>query len=177
MQPIRSAQRRRLDRHFEGLGSLVGPRPGRGWIREIREALGMSTFELAERMGITQARVSQYERAEVDGTIRLATLDTVARSMRCRLCYAMVPEEPLQAMVHRQALDKAATIVAQSGPHAARLVDEALHAENPSLAAEEVSERIEDLAYELIDRRGLWKGGSTEVRPPRRAADEGGGVP
>ncbi len=157
MQSIRSAQRRRLDRRLEGLGFVVGPRPGRGWIREIREALGMSAFELAERIGITQSRVSQYERAEVDGNIRIATLDMVARSMRCRLCYAVVPEEPLQAMVHRQALDKAATIVAQSGPHAARLVDEARHAENPSLEAEEVSERIEDLAYELIDRRGLWR--------------------
>jgi predicted DNA-binding mobile mystery protein A len=159
MNPYRSVIRQGLDRRLEGLALSIGPRPGRGWIREIREALGMSTFELAQRVGVTQSRASQYERAEVGGNILLSSLEKVATAMQCRLCYALVPEGPLQELVYRQALDKAAASVGQSGSRQARLVDEALHADDPSLAALEVFEQIEELAHELIDRRGLWKHG------------------
>ena len=91
----------------------------------------MTTFEMAARMGVTQSRASQLERAEVEGSILLSTLERTAAALHCRVCYALVPEEPLEAIVYRQALQKA--------------------------AAEAVSEVIEDLAFQLIDRRGLWQ--------------------
>jgi predicted DNA-binding mobile mystery protein A len=152
----RSGFRRRLELRLEGLEREVGPRPPVGWIRTIREALGMTTFELATRMGVTQSRASQLERAEVDGSLQLSTLERVAAALKCKLCYALVPEEPLEAIVFHQAWEKAASVVARSAPHMGPLVREAMHSEHPTLAAVEVSERIEDLAYDLIDRRGLW---------------------
>jgi predicted DNA-binding mobile mystery protein A len=152
----RSGFRRRLELRLEGLEREVGPRPPLGWIRTIREALGMTTFELATRMGVTQSRASQLERAEVDGSLQLSTLERVAAALKCKVCYALVPEEPLEAIVFHQAWEKAASVVARSAPHMGLLVHEATHSEHPTLAAVEVSERIEDLAYDLIDRRGLW---------------------
>jgi predicted DNA-binding mobile mystery protein A len=166
MQTHRSVARQRLDRRLAGLPSLLGPPPPRGWIREIRDALGMSAFEMAGRMGITPSRVSQLERAERKGSIQLSTLERAAAALQCTLRYALVPSEPLEDMVLRQAYDKAAMEVAGSAPHRALLVDEALHADDPSSRAEEVSERIEDLAHELIDRRGLWRLPPADERPP-----------
>jgi predicted DNA-binding mobile mystery protein A len=157
MQMSRSGVRQRLGLRVEGLDRQIGPRPPPGWIRTIREALGMTTSELAARLGVTQSRISQLERAELDGALQLSTLARVATALRCKVCYALVPEETLEAIVFRQAWEKAAQMIAQSRPHMGLLVDEALHSEDPTVAAVEVSERIEDLAYDLIDRRGLWR--------------------
>jgi predicted DNA-binding mobile mystery protein A len=177
MQPIRSVNRRRLDDRLGGLLVLVGPRPGRGWIRAIRDALGMSTFELAERMGVSQPRISQYERAEVGGTIRLSTLERVAASLKCNLCYALVPEEPLQAIVHRQALEKAATTLAQSGPRLAQFggrgpaCGRAVLVSGGGLRTDRgAGPRTHRPPRTLAALTSKWKAATPSRRPPRRCA-------
>jgi predicted DNA-binding mobile mystery protein A len=157
MRMSRSGIRRRLGLRLEGLERQVGPRPPLGWIRTIREALGMTTMELAARMGVTQSRASQLERAELDGSLQLSTLERVATALKCKVCYILVPEEPLEAIVFQQAEEKAASVIARSAPHLGPLVDEALHSADPSEGAIEISEQIEDLAFDLVDRRGLWR--------------------
>jgi predicted DNA-binding mobile mystery protein A len=149
MLPIRSANRRRLDRRLAGLGDLIGQRPPRGWIREVREALGMSTYELGARLGVTASNVSQLERAEADGRIQLATLERVSVALECRLCYVLAPKEPLERMARRQALDKAARMV---GARAAQM-----DMQDSALLAEAIDEEIERLANELVNQRSLWR--------------------
>lgn len=153
----RSGVRRRLELRLAGLERRVGPPPPLGWIRTIREALGMTTFEMAARMGVTQSRTSQLERAEMDGSILLSTLERAAAALHCKVCYALVPEEPLEAIVFRQAWQRAAAEIAGSAPHMGALVQEVMHSDDRTSAAEAVSEDIEDLAFQLIDRRGLWR--------------------
>ena len=55
-----------LDRRFADIESLAGKaqRPPRGWIRAIRQALGMTTGQLAQRMGVKQPRVVELEKSE-----------------------------------------------------------------------------------------------------------------
>jgi transcriptional regulator with XRE-family HTH domain len=110
----------------------------------------MSTFELAGRLGVTRARVSQFEQAEVHRSMPLSSLDRVATALGCRVCYALVPEASLEQIVRRQALDQAARAVAAS-----LLPTEGEEHEPP--ASEEVAARVETLAYELMDRCGLWR--------------------
>ena len=43
--------------------------PPKGWIRAVRNALGMSGRQLAERMGVTKQRTSFIEMQEIDGTV------------------------------------------------------------------------------------------------------------
>jgi predicted DNA-binding mobile mystery protein A len=111
----------------------------------------MATYELADRMGVTASAVSQLERAERSGTIGLASLERAARGLDCQLYYVLVPRESLEQVVHRQALDKAARLVAARTPRA----DLAAH--DPEILAQVVQEQVEALAYELIDQRGLWR--------------------
>ena len=75
----------------------------RGWIKAIREALGMSSAQLARRLKIKQPSVVDIEQSELKGTIRLATLRRVAEALNCTLVYALVPNEPLEKIVREQA--------------------------------------------------------------------------
>lgn len=67
--------------------------PPSGWIKAIRGALGMSTYQLAKLMGINQATALRYEKREADGKVTLDVLKKAARAMDCKLVYAIVPNE------------------------------------------------------------------------------------
>jgi predicted DNA-binding mobile mystery protein A len=160
MQPIRSVTRRQLDERLAGLGELMGPPPARGWIRAVRDALAMSLFELGQRMGVSASNVSQLERAEATGSIQLASLERAARGLNCRLWYVLVPDEPLEQMVRRQALAAAAAAVAEESSG-----DDRWEADAALLAAVR-AEQVEALAYELIDSPGLWRMGPESRNEP-----------
>jgi predicted DNA-binding mobile mystery protein A len=66
--------------------------PRSGWIRSIREALGMTQAQLGAKLGISRQSVQDFEKAEVDRRITLDSLDRLARAMGCRLVYALTPE-------------------------------------------------------------------------------------
>jgi predicted DNA-binding mobile mystery protein A len=93
-----------LDRRFRELRPLAREaRPPRGWIRAIRQALGMTTGQLAKRMGVPQPRVVEMERGEAAGKITVQTLERAAEALGCRLVYALVPIEPLGQTLEQRA--------------------------------------------------------------------------
>ncbi len=96
--------RSQLDQRFRRLGppKRYTP-PVRGWIKAIREALGMSTAQLARRLKIKQPSVVDLEKSEAKGSIELATLRRVAEALDCTLVYALVPNKPLETMVRDRA--------------------------------------------------------------------------
>ena len=101
---IASQSRDRLDERLKELGSIHRHEvPHRGWIKAIRDALGMTTAQLAGRLGIKQPSVIAIERSEAKGSIELATLRRVAEALDCRLVYALVPKETLEATVRARA--------------------------------------------------------------------------
>jgi predicted DNA-binding mobile mystery protein A len=97
-----------LDKRFAELRPLItGSRPSRGWIRAIREALGMTTGQLAKRLEVKQPRVVELEKAEASGNITVQSLERAAEAMGCRLVYVLVPVKPLT-----DALQERATLIA-----------------------------------------------------------------
>jgi predicted DNA-binding mobile mystery protein A len=94
-----------LDKRFARLKPLSteAARPSRGWIRAIREALGMTTGQLAKRLGVHQPRVIELERGEASGNITIKSLERAAEALGCRLVYAFIPEEPLADTIRRRA--------------------------------------------------------------------------
>jgi predicted DNA-binding mobile mystery protein A len=141
--------RQRLDERFDALRPLMGrPRPHTGWIRAIRQALGMSGSELADRLGVTPQSVSDMERNEASGSIRLATLERAADALGCELEYVLVPRKNLESMVEEQARRKARHHMARIAHHGSL--------ENQALPGEMVEAEIEELAPGFIDKRGLW---------------------
>lgn len=87
---------------FEPAADLAPPR--KGWIRAIRNALGMSGRQLALRLGLSKQSVARMEKDEVTGALSLKTLRRVAEGMDCVLVYGLVPRESLEKMVHDRAL-------------------------------------------------------------------------
>jgi predicted DNA-binding mobile mystery protein A len=77
--------------------------PVRGWIKAVREALGMTTAQLAKRLKVKQPTVVRLEQSEAKGTIELATLRRVAAALDCTLVYAFVPNKPLERIVRDRA--------------------------------------------------------------------------
>ncbi len=75
----------------------------RGWIKAIRHALGMTTAQLAKRLGVRQPSVVGMEQSEVKGTIELATLRRAAEALDCTLVYVLIPNKPLAATVRERA--------------------------------------------------------------------------
>lgn len=137
-----------LERKVEALDHLDAP-PLRGWIRAIREAVGMSTTDLAVRLGLTRQAIFAMERSEAEGTIQLDTLRRAATALDCRLVYALVPNDSLSETVDRRARDVAR-----------RELGTVLHTmalEDQALSAERSEELLNDLADELKNSRRLWR--------------------
>lgn len=146
--------RRRLDARFEKLRPLAEEPPHRGWLRAIRDALAMSSGELAVRLGVSQQTVLDLERSEAQGTIKLETLRRAADALDADLVYFVVPRARLNDVVRAQARRKAARYL-NPVVHHSRLEDQAL-------SNEELSHQLDELASRFIDRRGLWLEGDTE---------------
>ena len=147
MTSPRRTARRRLDQRLVGLD--LGQRPPRGWVRAIREALGMTTAELGQRMGLTQSRVSQIERSEELGSIRLDTLERAARALNCQVRYVFVPNEPLEQMVQRQARLRAQAEV-DAVTHTMALEDQV---PEPGV----LDSLVQEMAERFVDERHLWE--------------------
>src|SRR5258708_37204878 len=101
---LAAESRSHLDERFRELGPITRYSPPvRGWIQAVREALGMTTAQLAKRLRVKQPSVVAFEQSEAKGTIELATLRRVAEALDCTLVYALVPKRPLQATVRDRA--------------------------------------------------------------------------
>jgi predicted DNA-binding mobile mystery protein A len=131
--------------------SLPTSRPMGGWLRAIRETLGMTTRQLAKRIGITQSAVVDTERTEAKGDITLATLQRYAAALDCELRYALVPKRSLQEMVDERAERIARDQVSR--------VRHSMALENQQTSQEHSEREVEDLRRKLLEgkRSRLWQ--------------------
>jgi len=109
---FRQLRSKQLDRALAPLRSAEVPRPPKGWIRAIREALGLSSAEFAKRMKANRSLIVQQEKAEADDRITLKSLRAFANALDCDLVYAFVPRAgSLQGLVNARARATAKTNV------------------------------------------------------------------
>lgn len=147
----RATARRQLDKRLNLLrNSEALRRPPRGWIRAIREALGMTTRQLAKRIGVSQPRAVAIEKAEMKGSMTLASLERAAHALDCRLVYALVPRRPLEELVRERA-ERIACERLQSTRHSM-----ALEAQDVDTADEQ--QQLKRTVQRLLDKAGskLW---------------------
>lgn len=79
------------------------PRPRSGWVKGIRETLGMSASALARRLGMSHAGVLKLESAEVNDAVTLASLRKMAAALDCELHYALLPKTSLAQQLQARA--------------------------------------------------------------------------
>lgn len=147
----RETARRQLDKRSNSLRNADAfTRPQRGWVKAIREALGMTTAQLAKRLGVSQPRVVGIEQAEAKGAITLDSLERAAHALDCQLVYALVPRKPLDALVAERAT-RLATTRLNATRHSMALEAQALNARDED-------EQRKRLIRQLIENAGseLW---------------------
>ena len=164
MKPASAAnvRRRQLDKALRSVSSLRQlATPERGWIREIRLALGMTAAQLGARLQISQAAVSQLENAEATGAISLSTIRRVAEALGCEMRYVFLPADSLEHAVRARA-EALATQLAMR-------VNASMALEDQAISGESVKQQVAELSEELVRRldRELWNLNSEPDLPKR----------
>jgi predicted DNA-binding mobile mystery protein A len=137
--------RSRLDERFKELGPITRYKPPtRGWIKAVREALGMTTEQLAKRLGVKQPSVVAIEQSEARGTIELATLRRVAEALDCALVYALVPNKPLETTVRDRAR---AFVRRRRGP-----IEHSMVLEDQKVTGKDAEAQLDDIVRETNPR-------------------------
>ena len=81
--------------------------PAKGWVRAVRNGLGMSRRQLANRLGLSTSRIQRLEEDEAVGAVTLKTMRRTAEAMDCVFVYAVIPRTRLDDTLQTQALKKA----------------------------------------------------------------------
>lgn len=147
----RTSARRQLDKRLNALRDTDAlARPPRGWVKAIREALGMTTAQLAKRLGVSQPRAVAIEQAELKGSITLDSLERAARALDCRLVYALVPRQSMEALVEERA-----RLLAKKRLESTR---HTMALEAQGVDAGDEQEQLKRLSRRLIEQAGskLW---------------------
>jgi len=130
------------------------PHPVKGWIRAIREALGMSGVQFAKRLGVSPQRVATLEKAEVAGAVTIRSMRQAAEALDCVFVYALVPRSSMKDTVRRQALEVARERLKHTS-HTMLLEDQQLSKEKMRKALDAaVEELVDAMPKELWDKPG-----------------------
>jgi predicted DNA-binding mobile mystery protein A len=87
-------KRQQLSRKIKPLQEFSSnfPDEHRSWIRMMRQALGITTYQLARLMNNHQSRITRMEQDEADQKVTLETLARAAEAMDMKLVYGFVPK-------------------------------------------------------------------------------------
>lgn len=143
--------RRQLDRRLDQalIRTLAPPRDG--WIRTIRLSLGMRIVDLARKIGVSEGNVRQAERSEIQDSITLRKLRTMAEAMDCDLVYGFVPRESLEASVAHQ--------IARRAQRDAHRTAQTMSLEKQDLEKQALQHLVDDLerGYQVHPPSDLWR--------------------
>jgi len=116
--------------------------PPKGWIRAIRNALGMTARQLSERLGVSQQSVARIEKEEMPGAVTIKTMRRIADSLDCVFVYGFVPRTSMKDTISHQAKQVAARQLSKAS--------QTMSLENQALSKEENERAVSDLVDDLI---------------------------
>jgi predicted DNA-binding mobile mystery protein A len=120
--------------------------PSSGWIKAIRNTLGMTMEQLAKKLSISKQGILDIEKREKDGSITIKSLRELGRVLDMELVYGFVPKAgSLDAMIERKANELATKIVLRTS-NTMNLEDQGNSKERIEKA---INERTEELKKEM----------------------------
>ncbi len=105
MQNKKKLIREQLDETLKRFSLLKSVNPPRkGWLRAIRDAFGISTRQLGDRLGVSKSRITRIEQDELSGSVTLKTMRRMAEGLDCVFVYGFVPRKTLEDTLRNQAI-------------------------------------------------------------------------
>ena len=124
--------------------------PRKGWIRAIRDALGMKGRQLGKRLNVSKQRIEELEKYELSGSVTIKTMRKAAEALDCIFVYGVIPKKSLEQTIKNHAKHIVKKKMAMS--------NQTMLLENQQLSRNETAKmiisQIEDLANTLP--KSLW---------------------
>ena len=125
--------------------------PPIGWIKAIRNGIGMSMEQLGKKLSITKQGVMDIEKREKEGAITIKSMQEIAKAMDMKLVYGFVPNEgDLEQMIETRAIEMAKKIVERTS--------NTMKLEDQENSKERIEKAIKERAAEIINNtpKILW---------------------
>lgn len=119
--------------------------PPDGWVKTIRNALGLTAAQLAKRLKIATSNVLILEKRESDQKVNLSSLQRAAKAMNCRLVWAIVPEDPYASL--SEIVEKRAQALAEQ---LVKSTDQTMRLEAQGVKPELSERQAQELAEEMV---------------------------
>lgn len=148
----RKLRRRQLDELLSASASgVTPPPPPGGWVKALREALGMTLETFGSRLGGSRQTAHQLEQSEATGSITIKRLRTAADAMECELVVFLRPKRSLESIVQDRAHAVARRLVSRT--------EHSMVLEKQAVAESRIAEMVEEMAAELISNRDprVWQ--------------------
>ena len=125
--------------------------PPIGWIKAIRNSIGMSMEQLGKKLSITKQGVMDIEKREKEGAITIKSMQEVAKALDMQFVYGFVPNTgSLEQMIELRALEMATKIVERTST--------SMKLEDQANSKERIEKAIKERATEIINKtpKILW---------------------
>jgi predicted DNA-binding mobile mystery protein A len=125
--------------------------PPIGWIKAIRNGIGMSMEQLGKKLSITKQGVMDIEKREKEGAITIKSMQELAKALDLKFVYGFVPNSgSLAQMIETRALEIASKIVERTST--------TMKLEDQANSKERVEKAIKERASEIINKapKILW---------------------
>jgi predicted DNA-binding mobile mystery protein A len=125
--------------------------PPIGWIKAIRNGIGMSMEQLGKKLSITKQGVMDIEKREKEGAITIKSMQEIAKAMDMKLVYGFVPNKgSLEQMIETRAIEMAKKIVERTS--------NTMKLEDQANSKERIEKAIKERASEIINNtpKILW---------------------
>jgi predicted DNA-binding mobile mystery protein A len=125
--------------------------PPIGWIKAIRNGIGMSMEQLGKKLSITKQGVMDIEKREMEGAITIKSMKEIAMAMDMQFVYGFIPNAgSLEQMIETRALEIASKIVERTST--------TMKLEDQANSKERIENAIKERATEIINRtpKILW---------------------
>lgn len=130
-------------------GEFMWSAPLAKQIRMIRNALGMTQKQLAQKVRAEQHGIAQME-AKDNRDFHVSTLKRIAEGLNCELVVRLVPKENIEGLLERKSRERAQKLISISTANAA------LESQAPN--ADLIKDQIEEMKNTILDkhRSTLW---------------------
>ena len=125
--------------------------PPIGWIKAIRNGIGMSMEQLGKKLSITKQGVMDIEKREKEGAITIKSMQEIGKAMSTQFVYGFVPKAgSLEQMIEYRALEIASKIVERTST--------TMKLEDQANSKERIEKAIKERATEIINKtpKILW---------------------